>query len=75
MEINLCVQVPDAWGLPMCDQERRDRGDDSLEQQGSHPDFKLRKGDRVKYVGGSDRLGRSEKTRCIFSAIICFGVR
>ncbi|KAH8944621.1 hypothetical protein BDL97_13G121600 [Sphagnum fallax] len=44
-------------------QERRDRGDDSLEQQGSHPDFKLRKGDRVKYVGGSDRLGRSEKTR------------
>jgi len=44
-------------------QERRDRGDDSLEQQGSHPDFKLRKGDRVKYVGGSDRLGRSEKIR------------
>jgi hypothetical protein len=53
MEINLCVQVPDAWGLPMCDQERRDRGDDSLEQQGSHPDFKLRKGEESCFTVSS----------------------
>ncbi|XP_024376047.1 uncharacterized protein [Physcomitrium patens] len=43
--------------------ERKERRDAGHEDDGHDFSFRLRKGDRVKYVGSSDRLGKIEQAR------------